>query len=144
MKRFIGLFFAGIAWGCMVFVVVSLIFMIGFNSEVISKALYIKYAIASMIVGVGFTLPSIVYDKENLSLFLKGCIHMGIGFIIYFPVAYFVGWLPVELGIFAIIFTMIFMLIASLIIWIGFYFYHKDEARKINKIIQAQQEKNKK
>ncbi len=105
MKKIIKLTFIGIMMGCTI----------------------------NVILGIGFTLPSLIYDKENISFPLKLFIHMTIGFIIYICCAYKANWIPIELGIIPVLISFIISIFIAFIIWFGFYLYLKKEADNINK-----------
>lgn len=136
MKRIIKLTFIGIMIGCTINVLLGIIFAIFTNPNTtlnINAKEYIIQSICSIITGIGFTLPSFVYDKENISLPLKLFIHMTIGFIIYILCAFKAKWIPLELGIIPVLSSFIVCIFIVFIIWFGFYLYYKKEAQNINK-----------
>ena len=53
---------------------------------------FTKMVAGSAIVGIGFGVPTVVYNSEKLPTPVKVLIHMGIGCVIYTIVAYAVGW----------------------------------------------------
>ena len=57
-----------------------------------------KMAIATVVIGLGFGIPAVVYDNEKLSLFTQTIIHMGAGCIVMTVTAYLVGWIPMNHG----------------------------------------------
>lgn len=128
----------GIGWGCTIFVILGIIFSnLGAGDMLLSNDEYTKQAICAMIVGLGFTVPSIVYDNDKLSRGIQVLIHMGIGLMVYFLVAFYAGWIVVKNGVLVTIATIIIMIIISFIIWFGFYLYNKNEAKKINEKLKA-------
>ena len=54
---------------------------------------FTKMVAGCIVVGLGFGLPSVVYQKDNLPMPIRVLIHMGIGCVVYTIVAYAVGWL---------------------------------------------------
>ncbi|MDO4535580.1 MAG: DUF3021 domain-containing protein [Clostridium perfringens] len=133
MKNIIKNIFIGIAWGWSFLVLVEIILAFA-NGGVfmISSGEIIKQAACSMIAGVGFCVPSIIYKNQKLSYILKIIIHMGIGFTVYFSTAFFAGWIPINHGLGITIITIISIVILSFCIWFGFCIYNKHEAKKIN------------
>lgn len=126
--------FFGIGWGCTFFVICGMISAgIVEQGAMFSGTQFIKQAICSMIAGIGFSVPSIVYENDRISRGLQVLIHMGIGLIIYFIVGFYAGWIPVKGGMMSTIFTIVFMIGISFAIWFGFYIYNKSEAKKMNK-----------
>ena len=98
---------------------------------------YTKMALGSIIVGLGFGVPTVVYNKESLPTPVKVIIHMGIGCAIYTAVAFAVGWFgasttPVQGIIIAAI-----QLLVAFVIWFCFMRYYRKEAKKMNEKIQA-------
>lgn len=98
---------------------------------------FTKMVIGSAIVGIGFGVPTVVYNSEKLPMPVKVLIHMGTGCVIYTIVAYAVGWFggsatPVQgLAIAGI------QLVVAFIIWFCFNSYYRKEAKQMNEKIQA-------
>ena len=100
MKNIIKSIVLGIGWGFTVFVVyltigvfISSDFLAG-----IAQDDFIKYVICSAVIGLGFSVPSLIYRNERISRGLQVIIHLGTGFAIYVPVAFFAGWIPTAYG----------------------------------------------
>lgn len=143
MKKIIRNVLMGIALGCTVFVIISIIFaLINGDSSMYTTDEFIKNAICSMIVGVGFSLPAIVYDNDKMSMGIKVLIHMGIGISVYLIIAFIAGWIPVKEGLGAILTTILIAIIISFIIWFFFYLYNKNEVKKLNTKIRETQIKS--
>jgi len=98
---------------------------------------FTKMVTGSAIVGIGFGVPTVVYNSEKLPMPVKVLIHMGIGCVIYTAVAYAVGWFggsatPVQgLAIAGI------QLVVAFIIWFCFNTYYRKEAKQMNDKIQS-------
>jgi len=101
---------------------------------------FTKMIAGCVLVGLGFGVPTVVYNSERMPYPLKVIIHMGIGCAVYLPVAYFVGWFgpvsifksPVQV---AVIVTV--QIAIAFVIWMFFALYYRKEARKMNERIQA-------
>lgn len=138
MKKIIFRIIIGIAWGCTICTLIGLVGAI-MNDDTffqITKQAYIKQVVCSIITGIGFSLPTIIYDTDKVSNGLKALIHMGTGLTIYFIAAFYAGWIPTENGIGLMIATIIFATVFAFAIWLGFYLYYKREAKKINQKIR--------
>ena len=123
--------FFGIGWGCTFFVICGMISArIAGGEWIFSGTQFIKQAICSMIAGIGFCVPAIVYENDKISRGLQVLIHMGIGLIIYFIVGFYAGWIPVKSGMISTIFTIVFMIGISFAIWFGFYIIIKMKQKK--------------
>ena len=128
----------GVAWGCVFATVVNIIgygiqgnawfegMKFGFTAQVL----------AAMLVGIGWVLPTIVYQYERFSLAVQTLIHMTVGFVVYIPCMLYMGWVPVEQGTGMILFVVLAMAILAVVIWFCFYLYYKNEARKMNRKLQ--------
>jgi phosphate starvation-inducible membrane PsiE len=98
---------------------------------------FTKMVAGSAIVGIGFGVPTVVYNSEKLPMPVKVLIHMGIGCVIYTIVAYAVGWFggaatPVQGLVIAGI-----QLAVAFVIWFCFMRYYRKEAKQMNEKIQA-------
>jgi CDP-diglyceride synthetase len=141
MKKAIFLTLLGIAMGCTIAVIILLV-RIAISGEAffaMTGTEFTTQMICGMLVGVGFVLPSMVYENERLAMWLQVLIHMGIGFVVFFITASYAGWIPVESGTGA---TMLYIGIAiafSFLIWTVFYLYNKSIAKKINEQLKHKQ-----
>jgi len=98
---------------------------------------FTKMVAGSAIVGIGFGVPTVVYNSEKLPTPVKVLIHMGIGCVIYTIVAYAVGWFggaatPVQGLVIAGI-----QLAVAFVIWFCFMRYYRKEAKQMNEKIQS-------
>ena len=98
---------------------------------------FTKMVAGSAIVGIGFGVPTVVYNSEKLPTPVKVLIHMGIGCVIYTIVAYAVGWFggaatPVQGLVIAGN-----QLAVAFVIWFCFMRYYRKEAKQMNEKIQA-------
>ena len=100
---------------------------------------FTKMAIGSMITGIAFYVPSLVYQNEKLSKGLQVFIHMGIGLVTYISVGLYVGWIPLQAGAWAITGTIVIAVVVSFLIWFGFYLYYRQEAKRINAKLKEKQ-----
>lgn len=130
--------FGGIAWGC---TISTVIFMVGvaLNGEswlLTSPRGFIAQCVASMIVGIAWVVPSMVYENERLSLAQQTLIHFSIGFVVYFPAAIYMGWIPSSGSIGQIITEILFIILGSVAVWFGFYCYYRHLAKRINERIR--------
>ena len=139
MKKIILYILRGIGLGCVFFTLSGIIFDIIFKgSFLLNHWYYTKMAIGSMITGIAFYVPSLVYQNEKLSKGLQVFIHMGIGLVTYISVGLYVGWIPLQ-GAWAIIGTIVIAVVVSFLIWFGFYLYYRQEAKRINAKLKEKQ-----
>lgn len=137
--KLLKLLLKGIAWGCTIstFVLIIGAAISGDAFLPTTATSFIKQAVGSMIVGIGFVVPTIAYEKESLSRGIQTFIHMGIGFLIYFPIAIYLRWLPLDLGWPIVALGVLIAVITSFVILAVYYLYYKKEAEKINRGING-------
>lgn len=136
MKDLFKHLFQGISLGLTFFVSISVLMdYINNGTFLLENWSFTKMAIGSAIVGIGFSVPSLIYKNSKLPYGLQIVIHMGIGCSIMLITAFCVGWIPTSLGIKGILISIVIEIISAFIIWFAFSLYYKQEATKINKQI---------
>lgn len=137
MKKIIILIMQGICYGCTISTLITLCLAFTADGQVMSMAplAYLRHTVCSMMVGVGFVVPTVVYRNEKLRLGFQVAIHMGIGLTVYLICAFTAGWLPIEMGAGAVITTLLSTVVITFLIWLAFYLYHRKEASRINEKI---------
>jgi uncharacterized membrane protein (DUF485 family) len=141
LRRVFKVFIMGVVMGCTIFV------LIGVFWEIISKTQmpfegdygFVKQALCCVGVSLGFTMPSLVYRAKKIAFPLQIVIHMASGFALFGVIAYFAKWIPVEEGAGAVAVFVAVAVVSSLLIWLGFYFYGKREAARMNKVLAERQ-----
>lgn len=139
IKKLMALTLCGMAFGSLMNVFVCIIGVLVTGSEDFltqTQTGYVSQAIIGMIVGIGWSVPALVYKIEKFSFKLKVLIHMGTGFVVFLPLATYAGWIPTQAGVGVAILSLVLMVAVAFIIWAGFYFYNKDQAKTINKKIK--------
>ncbi len=91
-----------------------------------------KMGIGTILCGIGWGAPSVVYDKEGLSMPAKMFIHLGIGCLVYTIVALSVGWLGTNTTLGQKLFIIAIQLVIAFAVWMGFHLHYVREARKMN------------
>ena len=98
---------------------------------------YTKMVIASVIVGLGFGVPTMVYKSDKLPMPVKVLVHMGIGCIIYTIVAFSVSWLGGAASVTQGILIACIQLAVAFIIWFCFMRYYRKEVDEMNQKIKS-------
>lgn len=134
IKKIIKLIAMGICYGCTFSCLISMVgySILGNEWFVSSPKGYCIQIVAAMIVGIGWTLPTLIYSQEKLSKVQQCLIHIGIGVVVYIPIAFYMEWMPMD-NLALMLGSVMFAVIVSLFVWCGFYLYYKKEAQKINK-----------
>lgn len=100
-----------------------------------SNYFFTKMALGSLLIGLGFGLPTFLYENDRLPLFLQSVLHMGIGCAVMLTSAFAVGWIPISSGLYALIFPLLGELAIALLIWLGFYLHNRKLVKTMNEQI---------
>lgn len=95
-----------------------------------------KMIVGAVICGIAWGAPTVVYNKENLPRSTQILIHMGSGCVVYTIVAFSVGWIPAALSPWEKILIIAGQIALAFMIWFGFYFHYKREAKRMNEKIR--------
>lgn len=137
MKNLVLLMGKGISTALSLFAVTGMIFDIMYGGNFyLENWMYTKMIIGSIIVGIGFSAPSVVYESEKLSYGIKVLIHMGTGFVIMLITGFAVGWIPKENGIAACAVVIGGQLAIAVVLWICYKRQFERLAEKMNERIQ--------
>ena len=137
LKDILRAVFISIMMSLGIFVIVGMVFdLINHGEFSMSDYGYTKMAVACIVTGLGFGVPTFLYKIENLPMPLAAVIHLGIGLSIYFLAASKVGWIPVQAGTLACVISVAGMILISILIWLGFMKYNKDMAARINEALR--------
>ncbi len=140
MKTLIKVILQGICIACIIFVTLGVVFdLITGGSAFFEQWTFTRQAVGTIIVGIGFSLPSIVYASDKLPYALKVIIHMGIGCAIYLIVGLNVGWIPLAFGWKTCLFSIFIELLLAFLLWLGFSFHYKKLAKEMNKKIRQKE-----
>ncbi|MCR5546748.1 MAG: DUF3021 domain-containing protein [Lachnospiraceae bacterium] len=120
-----------------IFCLVGIAFDIGYKGNFsLENYKFTKMVIGCVLIGIGFGVPTIVYQNESLPMPIRVLIHMGIGCVVYTIVAYSVGWIGESSNVSQGIIIAAFQLAVAFFIWFLFMRYYRAEAKKINDKIQ--------
>lgn len=95
-----------------------------------------KMALGTLGIGLGFGLPTYVYQKEELSPLLQVLIHMGVGCTVMLGVGFLVGWIPTGKGLLPALLAVASMLLTAFIVWGITYRRQRKLARQINQMLE--------
>ena len=121
-----------------IFCIVGIIFDVSSSGKFsLENYGFTKMALGSVLVGLGFGIPTVVYNKDSLPMPIRVVIHMGIGCVIYTVVAYYVGWIGGSATVLQGILIAAAQLVVAFIIWFCFMCFYRKEAKKMNEKLQA-------
>ena len=121
-----------------IFCLVGIVFDIGYGGNFsLENYRFTKMVVGSLLVGLGFGVPTIVYNKESLPMPIRVIIHMGTGCVVYTLVAYAVGWYGCSATVIQGMIIAGIQLLVAFVIWFCFMRYYRREAKKMNEKLQA-------
>ena len=127
----------GIGIACTIYTLIGILFDNLYQGTfLMENYTYTKQAIASIIIGIGFSAPSEIYHCEKLPFPFQFLFHMGIGCSVYLIAAYCVGWIPVSLGLTKCILIILLQLSVAFLIWLCFSFHYRKLAKDMNEKIR--------
>ncbi|SDV99786.1 Protein of unknown function [Kandleria vitulina] len=137
MKKILPSVFSSISLAAIIFCIACVIFDIYSNGEFVRGGYGItKMVIGTMFIGLGFGVPALIYDNENLTLGMRTLFHMGIGCTVLLITAFMVGWIPVKNGLWEMMSAIIGQLLVAFSIWFIFYLHNRRLAKKMNERIK--------
>lgn len=132
----------GIGMSMAIFCIIGITFDVRFGGQFsMENYQFTKMVIGCVLVGLGFGIPSVVYNKESLPMPIKFLIHMGIGCVVYTITAYNVGWIGNTSSILQNIVIVLVQLAVAFIIWLFFMMFYRREAQKMNEKLQTMKDK---
>lgn len=144
MRKIFGLLVKGISGALSLFSIFIMLYDVcGGNELIFENGFYTKMFIGAIIVGIGFSLPGVVYENENMPYVMRFIIHMGVGCTIFVITGFAVGWIPRGNNLWAGVGVVLAGILIALFLWFCFWWYYKQEVRKIDeKIKKVNEEKD--
>ncbi len=124
---------AAIGTAAMIFCIVGVVIdILGDGTLRFEDHAFTKMAVGTLVTGLGFGLPALVYENDRLPTGMQTLIHMGTGCVIMTVTAFIVGWIPTGKGLLPAAAAVAGEIAASFAVWVVFYISAKRTARKIN------------
>lgn len=130
MKTFLFRSMIGIFFGGFLAVVVSNCLIYFGGQDVLDGQLFIKNSLGSIFCGWFFTVSPLYFENTRLRLSQQTAIHFATTVIVYFILAFGIGWISFNWINFLI--TLALFIAAYSVIWIVFYLYFRNQAKKLN------------
>ncbi|MFS0690684.1 DUF3021 domain-containing protein [Sporosarcina sp. 179-K 8C2 HS] len=135
MKTFLTRSILGIFFGSFLAIVTIVAVSYFGDKDMLDAALLSKNALGTVFCGWFFAVTPLIFENEKLTLPVQTTMHFLSVTVLYFIVAFVIGWIPftVEgfigmLGIFIVFYA---------IIWLAFYMYFRKQAAKLNEELRG-------
>lgn len=102
--------------------------------EVLDGSLFFKNSLGAIFCGWFFTVSPLYFEIQSLRLAQQTVLHFITVFILYFILAYGIGWIPFTLR--GTIIALGIFLALYFISWVAFYLYFKRQADTLNAELQ--------
>ncbi len=123
----------GVGFAAILFVLTGVIFDCDNGGTIVLHHYgFSKMALGTLVIGLGFGLPAVVYEREELSRPVQILIHMGTGCTVLLITSWVVGWMPATQGLLGILKIAAGQLLLAFSLWFGFYLNQKKLAEKMN------------
>lgn len=134
MKIFLFRSMIGIFFGAFIFVMVTNSIVYFGEKEALDGQLFLKNSLGTIFCGWFFTVSPLYFENSNLRLVQQTGLHFVTIFVLYFILAFAIGWIPFTMNSFLLMLGI--FIICYLIFWISFYLYFRKQARKLNAELQ--------
>jgi Protein of unknown function (DUF3021) len=134
MKIFLFRSMIGVFFGAFLFVMVTNSIVYFGEKDALDGQLFLKNSLGTIFCGWFFTVSPLYFENSNLRLAQQTGLHFATIFVLYFILAFAIGWVPFTMNSFLLMLGI--FIICYLIFWISFYLYFRKQARKLNAELQ--------
>ena len=134
-KKIFSRFYNGGAWGCIISSAISVVGTLvnGLDWFAATPHSFAAQVGAAVLVGLAWSLPTLVYDSERLCRAAQVLVHLSIGFTVYFLCAFYMQWIPTDLGLGTVLLGVAIALAFSFAVYVCFYLYYRKQAEQANR-----------
>ena len=134
MKTFLYRSIIGIFFGAFIAVILTNSVVLFSDKEMLDGQLFLINSLGSIFCGWFFTVTPLFFENASLRLTQQTALHFVTVVILYFILAFGIGWVPftmksffLALGLFIVCYSMF---------WISFFLYFRGQAKKLNAELQ--------
>lgn len=130
MKTFLFRSMVGIFFGAFLAVLLTNSVVYFGENDVLDGPLFLKNSLGSIFCGWFFTVSPLYFENTNLRLSQQTGLHFITVVLLYFILAFGIGWIPFTMKSFLL--TLALFMVVYAIFWTAFYLYFRNQARKLN------------
>ncbi|CAM3115087.1 DUF3021 domain-containing protein [Filibacter tadaridae] len=135
MKTLLYRSFIGIFFGAFIAVILTNSVVLFSGREMLDGQLFLKNSLGSIFCGWFFTVTPLFFENVNLRLSQQTALHFFTVVILYFILAFGIGWVPFTVKSFLL--TLGLFIVSYSVFWTSFYFYFKKQAERLNAELQG-------
>lgn len=134
MKTFLFRSVMGIFFGAFIAVLLTNSVVYFGEQEVLDGQLFLKNSFGSIFCGWFFTVSPLYFENTNLRLSQQTGLHFVTVVVLYFILAFGIGWVPFTIASFLL--TLGLFIIVYAVFWTAFYLHFRNQANKLNAELQ--------
>jgi len=130
MKTFLFRSMIGIFFGAFIAVLLTNSVVLFSDKDTLDGPIFLKNSLGSIFCGWFFTVSPLYFENKKLQLWQQTILHFVTVVVLYFLLAFWIGWVPFNLPSFLL--AMGFFLVVYLLFWICFYVYFRKQVKTLN------------
>ena len=130
MKTFLYTSIIGIFFGAFIAVMLTNSVVLYSEKDMLDGQLFLKNSLGSIFCGWFFTVTPLYFENTNLRLSQQTALHFVTVVILYFILAFAIGWVPLTVKSFLL--ALGFFIVFYSVFWTSFYLYFRGQAKKLN------------
>jgi hypothetical protein len=130
VKTFLFRSIIGISFGAFLAVIVTNSVVYFGNQDVLDGQIFMKNSLGSIFCGWFFTVSPLYFENTKLRLSQQTALHFATVVVLYFILAFGIGWVPFTLKSFLVALSA--FIVFYLVFWTVFYLYFRRQAQKLN------------
>lgn len=130
MKTFLFRSLIGIFFGAFIAVILTNSVILFGEKDTLNGALFLKNSLGSIFCGWFFTVSPLYFENNRLKLTQQTALHFITVVILYFILAFGIGWVPFTINSFLLALGM--FILFYVLFWLSFYLYFRNQAQKLN------------
>ena len=134
MKTFLYRSIVGIFFGAFIAVILTNSVVLFSDKDILDGQLFLKNSLGSIFCGWFFTVTPLFFENANLRLSQQTALHFVTVVILYFILAFGIGWVPFTMKSFLL--TLGLFIVSYSVFWTSFYLYFRKQVKKLNAELQ--------
>ena len=130
MKTFLFRSMIGIFFGAFLAVILTNSVVYFGEKNILDGPLFLTNSLGSIFCGWFFTVSPLYFENTNLRLSQQTGLHFITVVVLYFILAFGIGWIPFTMKSFLLMLGLFIVIYA--IFWTAFYLYFRNQAKKLN------------